>query len=699
MADMQMLLTLRLRDDMSARASKALRDIVSAAGGAVTVTGQLADAENRAARSASEVGRAARGAAKDADSLGAAAERVGRTNLTGLRRGLEAATTAGRATVRVLADIARGGAAAVQTLGKLGAGIGAAGAVGAAALGKPIDYEQRLAMMANTAFAERDVAGRRAGMQELRGSVDSAVRAGGGSRESAAEALDSMIASGAVEMNAAKSMLPVIQKFATATGAQSTEIANILIRGIQNKYFTPEQAEEALNKALVAGQAGGFELKDMARWLPQMMASATGMRGMAGFERLLASAQASVTTAGSKDMAGNNLINLLAKMNSADAARAFADRGIDLPATLAQARERGQLPLDAFVELLDREVVGKDKNFQALKTRAAQSEGTDRAKAFEDMADILQASAVGSVVADRQALLALVAEMTQRDYIREVLGKMQGAAGAVDVNHALMRGTTAYGVQQAATEKDIAAQSMLDDAGGPLRGALSGAAALAREFPRLATVATEAATAIAAMTAAAAAWGGIGLLTRGGAAAGAAAGAARGSAAAAAAAGAGRMAGLAGRAGALFRGVGRAAVPLAVAGAALDIYGNETDPTLTRAQKNAAHTGTAGGLAGVWAGAKLGAAGGAALGSVVPGLGTAAGGAVGGIVGGLAGWWGGSNLGETLGKWIFGERGQAQAGQAAAAVPAPQVAVSVTLDGREIAARVEQRLADEARRH
>lgn len=690
MSDMQMLLTLRLRDDMSARASKALRDIVSAAGGAVTVTGRLSEAENRAARSASEMGQAARGAARATGELATASERVARTNMTGLRRGLEAATQAGKATVRVLGDIARGAATAVKAIGQMGAGMAAAGAVGAAALKKPVEYEERLALMANTAFADRDVSGRRVGMRELRGSVDSAVRAGGGSRESAAEALDAMIASGAVRMDAAKSMLPVIQKFATSTGAQSTEIANILIRGIQNKYFTPEEAEEALNKALVAGQEGGFELKDMARWLPQMMASATGMRGMRGFERLLASAQASVTTAGSKDMAGNNLVNLLAKMNSADATRAFADRGIDLPGTLARAREKGQLPLDAFVELLDREVVGKDKNFQALKTRAAASEGTDRAKAYEDMADILQASAVGGVIADRQALLALVAEMTQRDYIRQVMTAMQGAGGAVDVNYGLMRTTTAFSASQAATEKDIAAQSMLDDVGGPLRGVLHGAAALAREFPVLATVATEAATAIAAMTAAAAAWGGIGMLTRGG---GAAAGAA----------GAGRLGALAARAGSiggrLLRGAGRAAVPLAVAGSALDVYGVETDPTLTRAQKNAAHTGTAAGLAGAWAGAKLGAAGGAALGSVVPGLGTAVGGAVGAIGGGLLGWWGGEKLGDKLGKWLFGGRDTNAPAGGAVAAAAPNVAVSVTLDGREIAARVEQRLVDESRRH
>jgi hypothetical protein len=149
--------------------------------------------------------------------------------------------------------------------------------------------------------------------------------------------------------------------------------------------------------------------KDMARWLPQMMASASGMKSMAGFERILASAQASAVTAGNKDQAGNNLVNLLAKLNSRDTALDFKKQGIDLSGTLAKARENGQLPLDAFVQLIDTQVVGKDKAFQALKAKAATAQGGEKTAAYDGMADILQASAVGKVVQDRQAMLALVA--------------------------------------------------------------------------------------------------------------------------------------------------------------------------------------------------------------------------------------------------------------------------------------------------
>ena len=209
---------------------------------------------------------------------------------------------------------------------------------------------------------------------------------------------------------------------------------------------------------------------------------------MGGFERILASAQASVVTAGSKDQAGNNLVNLLQKLNSQDTAQDFKKLGIDLSGTLAKAREKGTLPLDAFVQLIDQKVVGKDKKFQALKTRAAGAQGSEKAETLDAMADILQASAVGKVVQDRQAMLALVGEMTQRSYIKEVLGDMGKANGyATQTNFASKAGTTAYKLQQVENQKDWAASSMLDAIGGPLGNVATTAADLAREFPGLAT--------------------------------------------------------------------------------------------------------------------------------------------------------------------------------------------------------------------
>lgn len=98
--------------------------------------------------------------------------------------------------------------------------------------------------------------------------------------------------------------------------------------------------------------------------------------------------------------------------------------------------------------------------------------------------------------------------------------------------------------------------------------------------------------------------------------------------------------------------------------AGAEVAATELDDSLTRAQKNEAHTETAGGLAGSLALAKAGAIGGAALGSFLGPIGTAIGGAIGGLGGGIAGYFGGSWVGKKLGGWFFGDDDEA--------APAPQ---------------------------
>jgi hypothetical protein len=90
-------------------------------------------------------------------------------------------------------------------------GVTAAAAVLREPVRNQMSYEQRLAMMANTAFSDRDTSGRRAGMQSMDQLVRRSVAVGGGSKESAAETLDTLLASGAVDYDSAEKLLPTLQ--------------------------------------------------------------------------------------------------------------------------------------------------------------------------------------------------------------------------------------------------------------------------------------------------------------------------------------------------------------------------------------------------------------------------------------------------------------------------------------------------------
>ena len=390
------------------------------------------------------------------------------------------------------------------------AGIGAAAYTLKAPAQAAMSFDERLAGMANTAFADSDIAGRRAGMKQLESAINKAVgKGGGGTRDQAAETLDMLIASGAMSSRNAMDMLPQLMKASTASGASAVELAQIGIRAQQTFRIKPEEMSNVLNMALSAGQAGGFELKDMAKWLPQQMAAATmsGMSGRAGFAKLAALNQASAITAGTKDEAGNNVVNLLAKINSSDTANDAKKLGINLPAYLQAQRNKGLDSVDAFAALVDR-TVSKRADYQVLKKQLASAKtGEDKRAALESMATIAQGAGIGKLVQDRQAMMALLGLMNNRQYMDDVLKKVQAndvsSGGAIDNNYALMSETSSFKVRQAEQAKDAAQKSAMDGLTPAIGKAAEAFSDLAIKHPLLAGATTLATTAVTAFAAAA----------------------------------------------------------------------------------------------------------------------------------------------------------------------------------------------------
>ncbi|HHR3288963.1 TPA: phage tail tape measure protein [Klebsiella oxytoca] len=411
-------------------------------------------------------------------------------------------------------------------------GIATAGAIVAPSVSNQMNYEQRLASMANTAFADDNVAGRRVGMQSMDKLIRRAVAVGGGNKESAAETLEALLASGSITYDSAEKLLPTLQKYSTASGASSVDLATIAIRLKQSFGITDEQIPTALNMAIKSGQLGSFELKDQAKWLPQQLAAgnALGMRGLGDLAVLLGINQASAITAGSTDEAGNNVVNLLAKINSQDAATSagkivYNGKLIDLSGSLVAARGKGINALDAFSGIVDK-IVNNNPAYQKLeKQLSSTSDGSNRREIMESQAKLLEGSAVGKIIADRQALMALIAYRANRNYMKDVIsgvnkerdlpaGQMSG-----DVNFELMEGTNRFKLNQLNNTRDFAQMDSiqpLSDVLGKLSGELND---YAGAYPGLTKALAGAETAIKAMTAAAWAFAGIKFLSSAGAAA------------------------------------------------------------------------------------------------------------------------------------------------------------------------------------
>lgn len=542
-----------------------------------------------------------------------------------------------------------------SALARTGRGIGVAWKAGAAVAGaaagsmviapavkQTMDYDRRLAMMANTAFSDRDVPGRQRGAKQLDAAIRFALQQGGGAPDQAADTLDNLLASGAVSDKTAMQLLPTLQRYATATGANPNELGNIAIRAMQNFGIKEAEIPRALDMAYKGGQAGGFELRDMSKWLPQQMALAkqAGMSGLQDFGRLVVANQASVITAGTRDEAGNNLVNLLEKLNSQDTQHKAKALGIDLTGSLASSRANGVNAIDAFVGIVQR-VMAHDKRYQRIESQLAKAPAGERKAILESQANLLEGTSIGKLIHDRQALGALVGYMGQADYRKGVSGKVFDAESAVEPSFANIAKSPSFKVEQAENALFFGRVDAMSGLNGKIGDLASNLTDYAAKYPGL-TAAIEGTTlGLRTLTAALTPLAFLAVI-RGGA--GAVGGAAVG-------AGVAGVAGVASAAsfGARFAGMagvlGPIGAALQVGASGYEAYGIAQDRNMTPDQKKAGYAGAAGGAVGGLFGMGAGIAAGAAAGSFFPGLGTAVGAIAGGTLGFL-----GHQTGEEWGR-------------------------------------------------
>lgn len=408
-----------------------------------------------------------------------------------------------------------------QRLGNIGRGVAglaagatAAGMVLAQPMKKQMDYDRSLAMTSNTAFAERDVAGRIAGKAELNNAVKSAVEIGGGTKEDALGALDTMLASGAVKADTAMKLLPTLQKGATATGASTDDLAKIAISAMQQFDISEDKIGEVLDKAVAAGQAGNFELADMARWLPQQMAAgkSAGLKGMSGFEALLVANQQARVTAGTSDEAGNNLVNLLAKLTSKETSDRFRkldikgkdgkDHGVDFIASMEAQKKKGKNSIEAFMSIMD-QVIGQDGKYQALQKKLKSAKKEDQAQVLNEMTNLVEGTAIGQIISDRQALMALLGIRNNVSLGKEVKESLDKSEGAVDTSHAVIKDTNSYKVEDAKNNVDFAQMEGMKGFNDALGDVSVKIAEYAKAYPDLTGKIVTAGTVVASLSAAA----------------------------------------------------------------------------------------------------------------------------------------------------------------------------------------------------
>ncbi len=179
------------------------------------------------------------------------------------------------------------------------------------------------------------------------------------SRDIAAAAA-SLIAAG-LDDTTIQSLLPTISRVATGTGATLEDLAQTALQLRTQLGLTVEQMPQAFASLIQAGRDGNFELRDMAREFPAILAAARalGMQGPNALTSLAAALQVARQAAGSSSEAANNVLNALQKLASPEVVRNFEQIGVNLEGVMRDAARRGINPLEALVQKL-RERTGGD---------------------------------------------------------------------------------------------------------------------------------------------------------------------------------------------------------------------------------------------------------------------------------------------------------------------------------------------------
>lgn len=404
-----------------------------------------------------------------------------------------------------------------------GAGV-AGGMVVSSALQKPRDYAEQMTYIAATATGGQGLSTeqRLSKIGTLEGYVKDAVRTGGGKREDVAAALNELIASGKYNVDNVAPALKASAKTAFAAGADTVDAAKMTI-AMQN--FGVKDLSLAQDRSMRAGQVGSFEYRDMAKFLPEQMAMAraSGYSGDDGLVKLLSLNQVAKTTAADSNTAGNNVVNLLQKLSS----REFSDsisktiedtKGLptkaiknkkgkvvgqefDWATYSIQQRGEGVYGVEAFVKLLERQLQGNDQYTKLQKEANAAKTPEERKAKLEDMSNIAMGSEMGQIIADRQALMAAMAAVYNKDKVVELEKEIGAAKGTVDADLGMVQ-QTEWAKDQAMNQEKLFAQSKAyDSVSGPLSTLKDGIVKVASEHETLAASAYAATVALTALAA------------------------------------------------------------------------------------------------------------------------------------------------------------------------------------------------------
>ena len=286
----------------------------------------------------------------------------------------------------------------------------------------------------------------------------SAVRDGHGTVDGVGDAAGILAASGLYKtVNELKIPLLAISKTAFANGASEQDLA-LLTQQIRQFGVISERTQIALDRATTSGFSGGFELRDMARLLPEVLpfAKTAGYSGEEGLNAVTTHMQLARKYTGLPSQAADNMRDLyslfsqnhfalgIAKYITPEKGDPIAKYGVtkkragfDIGTYLMNEKLNGTDSITAIVKLMNREL-SKDKRYVSLQSeiQAAEKSG-DKSKSLilkKEASDIVAASKFGKIFHNQQSLsgiMSIIAGLNNGDF-KKISEDSWDGVGSVD---------------------------------------------------------------------------------------------------------------------------------------------------------------------------------------------------------------------------------------------------------------------------
>ncbi|MCK9549642.1 phage tail tape measure protein [Aquamicrobium sp.] len=284
---------------------------------------------------------------------------------------------------------AKAGAIGLSFLGGMGLGVGAGAGMLAASTVKGAASDEwerdQLRVLGEISEAQMNI---------HRKALDHAGARRGVGTQGAYGVFGGLMAGGLSDADAA-AMTDSVLVFAKATQASTEDASRATVALRNNMGITADKLMAAYDAIALGGKAGEFEVEDMAKSLPSLLAKMQkyGEAGETGVRNTVAMAQSIRKVVGSSDEAATYFENMLNDFTASDFVKRASKMGIDVEKTMKQAKDKGLSPVFAILQKIDKATKGDPFKVSKLVTNSR------------------SAAAVAAILRDMPEVLALIQQM------------------------------------------------------------------------------------------------------------------------------------------------------------------------------------------------------------------------------------------------------------------------------------------------